>query len=670
MVLAVASLLFEMAPLRPPAVPLVTHSPYVSTWLMGDQLAEDWPRHWTGGVTGMMGMVRIDGKVCRWMGPAPALDTGLAAPALKQTSVAVTATRSLFTFEDHGVRLEVEFCSPLLADDVELVARPVSYLTISASPTDGQHHEIEAYVDFTGEWVVHNAGSPVHASRYRLEGRDVLSIRADGARPLGAAGDQVRIDWGALSASAPGEGRIGGHAAMRGAFARGEKPASDDMRFPRPARDDWPVIGFWIPLDQPATVAIGFDEGYAVEYLRRPLRPYWNRREAGFGAMFRQAIADAQETRTRAAAFDAKVNDALVASGGLEYAAIGALAYRQCLAGHGIAQDIDGDLLMFSKENTSNGCIATVDVTFPASPFFLHFNQELLKAQLRPILEYAASPRWPHPFAPHDLGTYPLANGQVYGGGERDETNQMPVEESANMLLMIAALARVDGDGKFAEPFLPVLEGWAGYLRGKGFDPEEQLCTDDFTGHLAHNANLSIKAILALRAWSEICERAGRPHETDAKLAADWAGEWIKRAWDPSGMARLAFDKPGTWSQKYNLYWDKLLGYDLFPADLVLAELRGYAGRSGRFGFPLDSRAKFTKTDWLVWSASLSPNRKGFEALIRPLFRFLNETPSRVPFTDWYETDSGQARPMYARTVIGGVFARALLDSGRMAPAP
>jgi hypothetical protein len=653
--------------LRPPAVPLITHDPYFSIWSAGDKLSDGWPVHWTGKVHALSALARVDGQAYRIMGLEP-----WGSKPMAQTRLEVFPTRTIYTFADGGVELTLTFLCPLLAADLDILARPLTYITVQARSTDGGRHKIQFYFDACSEIAVNSPEQKVVWGRLEIPGLDVLSFGSKDQPVLEKRGDDLRIDWGYFYLAIPiGTGsstRLASHQACRGTFWNsGLLPARDETEMPRIVSDGYPVAAVSFDFDEvgPVPVArhwmVAYDDQFSIEYFHRKLRPYWRRNGWEASDLLERAAGDYETLAARCRDFDDKLEAAMVQAGGEKYAWIGTLAYRQSIAAHKLAVDIDGTPLLFPKENFSNGCISTVDVIYPSSPLYLHLSPPLMRALLRPVLDYAQSGMWPFPFAPHDLGTYPQANGQVYGGGAVAEEDQMPVEESGNMLIMAAALAKAEKSVDFLRPYEALLQRWAEYLKSKGLDPENQLCTDDFAGHLAHNANLSLKAILALRAYADLCQRLGKKAEAKAynATASKFAGEWLKLA-DDGDHYRLAFDKPGTWSQKYNLVWDRILGYGLFPPSLAEKELAYYRKVQLRYGLPLDNRKEYTKLDWVLWTASLTGRPDDFAALVDPVFDFLNETPDRVPMTDWYWTRDGRKVGFQARSVVGGVFIKML----------
>ena len=659
----------DPAALRPPAVPLVACDPYFSVWSCADRLTDDTTRHWTGKPNGMASLVRIDGRAYRLMGPDPK-----DVPALPQTGLKVLPTRTIYEFTGAGIHLTLTFLTAALPEDLEVLSRPLTYLTWDCRSADRKEHSVSVYFDNTAEWVVNEGSQTVVGSQESVPGLNVLRLGSKDQPVLRKKGDDLRIDWGYLYTAAPLAQKastiIGAHDQCRTAFAgSGQLPTAPDTELPRAATNRMPVAAFTFDLGRVGAqtvsrwLMLAYDDQYSIQYFKQNLRPYWRRHGMDAAGLLARAASDYLTLEARCRKFDAELMASLAQSGGEKYARLCALAYRQCLAANKIAADANGQPLMFPKENFSNGCIATVDVIYPMAPLYLLFGPSLTKAMLVPIMDYASSPRWKFPFAPHDLGTYPLANGQVYGGGERTEENQMPVEETGNMLILVAALAQIEGHAQFAAQYGRTLDLWAQYLKEKGFDPENQLCTDDFAGHLAHNVNLSAKAIVALGAYARICEMRDDQPKAQAyfQLARQFAARWTAEANDQDHF-RLTFDGPGTWSQKYNLVWDRILGLNLFPAQVLRQELDFYKRNQDPYGLPLDNRKSYTKLDWTLWTASLTGNRADFDALLNPVYRFLNESPSRVPMTDWYGTQTGKQVGFQARSVVGGVFIKTLYD--------
>jgi hypothetical protein len=659
---------------RAPAVPLVTSDPYLSLWSMSDRLTDTPTKHWTEVAQPIIGLIRIDSQAYRWMGAMPQGYVGLAnIEAMSQTSVEVLPLHSVYHFIAGGIELSVTFFTPLFPKDLDVMSRPVTYLSWSAKAIDGKQHAVDLFLDVDPLIAVNDSAQPVTWSRSHAAGLTVLSTGSRDQATLHQSGDRIRIDWGYFHLGVPGASGATTSLANDGipAFATfGKLPESDDLSMPKPARQGHPAhLSAVLPLGTVGSapverhVLLAYTEGYAIEYLGRRLRPYWQRNGMTETAMLVEAEEQYPSLEAKGKEFDRELTARMEKIGGQDYGYLTSLLFRQTVAAHKLVADVDGTPMLFSKENDSNGCIDTVDVTYPSSPFFLLFNPKLLQAQLEPLMRYAALPRWRLPFAPHDLGTYPLANGQVYGGGELNEENQMPVEESGNLLIMIAALGRAEGNWEFAQKYMPQLKQWAAYLAKKGLDPENQLSTDDFAGHLAHNTNLSIKAIEALGAFVQIAHGTG-----DSKLEAEYAAivrpmpaEWERMALDGDHY-KLAFDQPGTWSQKYNLVWDDILDLHLFPKLVREREWTFYTKQLRPNGLPLDNRKTITKLDWEIWTASLSSDPSQFQDLVHRLVMWADTTPSRVPTTDYYDTASGKQISFQARSVVGGVFMKALMS--------
>jgi hypothetical protein len=657
----------ETTQFRPPSVPLITHDPYFSIWSPADRLTDAETVHWTGAKNPMHCMIKIDGKTYRIMGSSPSY-----VEPIKQLSLKVLPTNTVYEFGGGGVKLSMTFTSPLLVKDIEVLSRPVTYITWKVESTDFKTHDIRLYFDCGSELAVNKTEQLITWDQPSIKGLKTAKIGTKEQKYLNKPGDNVRIDWGYVYLSVPEieipSFSVAPRILLTESFIKtGKLPESETYSEPKKENDGAISMATSWDLGKVAASAVtvwamvAYDDIYSIKYFENDLQAWWRHKGMSFDELLITASSDYNKLMKACFSFDTDLMTDLNTAGGEKYAQMCALVYRQCLAAHKLVADPKDNPLFFPKENFSNGCIATVDVIYPFSPFVLLFSPVLTRAMLRPVLDYASTSHWKFPFAPHDLGQYPYATGQVYGGGETDETDQMPVEETGNMIIMLAALAKVEGNADFAKQYWPVVEKWSEYLLSKGFDPENQLCTDDFAGHLAHNVNLSAKAIIAIQSYSLLCEMNG--YKDKAAIAGEkaktMAREWVKLAVE-GDHTLLAYDQKSTWSQKYNLIWDKLLDFNLFPKEIYKNEISFYKTVMAPYGLPLDSRERYSKNDWITWTAALAGNIKDFRAIFDPVYHYADKTPNRVPVSDWYITDNAQMVGFQARSVVGGFYIKML----------
>lgn len=573
-----------------------------------------------------------------------------------QKSVTLNATQTAYRFTCGNVDLDLTFTSPLLIHELNVLSRPVSYINAKVKSTDGAQHAVQLYFGASTDISANTVSQQIAAQKYNADNLAILKAGTVDQPVLQKKGDDLRIDWGHMYIAVPYATNvvqsISAGDDMANAFQTSVKSVLTGKHLMLNTIVNMGKVG---GAEKEQLILMGYDDLYSVQYFSENLKPWWKQNA---GATIEQQLSEAAKdyhaTIKKCEALNHTIyNDALKA-GGENYAKLCELAYRQSISAHKLVKSPEGEILFLSKENFSNGSINTVDITYPSAPLFLAYNTELLKGMMNGIFFYSESGKWAKPFPAHDLGTYPLANGQTYG-------EDMPVEESGNMIILTAAIAKADGNADYAKKHWKTLSVWADYLSREGFDPANQLCTDDFAGHLARNTNLSAKAIVALGGYTQMAQTLGET-SIAAKyktLTAGMVTKWMQMSKDGDHYA-LTFNNKGTWSQKYNLVWDKVLKMKLFPKEVYDTEIKYYLTKQNKFGLPLDSRATYTKSDWVLWTSVLADDQKDFETIVNPMYHYATQSTSRVPISDWHQTTDGKMVGFQARSVVGGYFIKVL----------
>ncbi|WP_237580210.1 glutaminase domain-containing protein [Candidatus Enterococcus huntleyi] len=638
---------------RVASVPLILSDPYFSIWSPADCLYDTDTQSWTGKEMPVRGFIQVNDTTFRFMGD------DLLIPEIPQTNLEITPTQTIYQFENELICLEVIFSTNLDLQDLQKISEPVTIIT-----TNLTKKQPDLQVNVTWQFSEKiccdtTIEADMNWRHVKTEKSDIVWMGKAKQTPLNSTGDLIDIDWGYLYIAATTDQQI-------------------------KANKNLEMLTVSYPLDSQTKFLIAYDDIVSIQYFGHYRPALWREKYTSMVELLENYLTQLEENYQNCCQIDETIQKQVRLAGGESLELITTMSYRQSICAHKLIRDEEGEIIFLSKECSSNGCIGTVDISYPSAPLYFLYQPELIKGMLRGVYRFAELDVWEYDFAPHDIGRYPYATGQLYGTNfhegavdglapkARDtifdiytlpkgqdvyrDKEQMPIEESGNMIILSSVLYLLHDDKNFFNKYLTRNLKWASYLERWGQNPENQLCTDDFAGHLAQNANLSLKAIVALALLGKALEKNGDAQGEDyIKTAKKMADVWQEMAKE-NGHTRLAFNQEDSWSMKYNIVWDYLFDLDLFPKELIDQELQTYAGKANRYGIPLDNRESYTKADWIIWVSVLTEDAQLAEEMLAPIAAYIKETETRVPFSDWYDTISGRQMNFKNRSVVGASF--------------
>jgi len=668
-------------PARPPAIPLAVKSPYLNTILEagstnGGTLAGKWAQHWSESTTAIAGYIRVDNTTYEFAGRP---NDGVQGPGVvDQTAFEYTSTRSIFTQTAGPVQLKTTFLSPIYPTDLRRGSLVASYIEAEATSMDGKPHDVQLYMDISGEWASGDSSNMIDWSHGTAGTASYHKFQRSTQQEFTEHSD--RAEWGNWYFTTT-EGKrqtyqIGADHDVRTQFVNNGVLTGDiDTNF-RAISDRYPVFAYThdlgsvgsTPTSRVFTVQLYQDR--AIQFIGldpdvQQLASLWKTyfQTAEDGVSFFQG--DYSTASTQADSLDQKIATDSKNAGGDDYATITTLAVRQAYGAMQLVGDFDNQLV-FLKEISSDGNVNTVDVSFPSSPVLAYLNPTWVKWLIDPLFQNQEGGHYPNKWAMHDLGSsYPNATGHPDG---RDEA--MPLEECGNMLIMTLLYAQKASDTAYLSKHYNLLKQWTQYLVDEALYPANQISTDDFAGALANQSNLAIKGMLGIGAMSQIANLTGNTDDAAnyLNISQSYIKQWQTLAFNMDASpphSKLSYNEADSWGNLYNLYADKLLGLNLVPQSVYDTIDNFYPTVMNDYGLPLDTRSTQAKGDWEMWLAAFSSD-KVKSMLISKLATWINATSTARPFSDLYDTITGSypaGGPVFnARPVVGGMFALLALN--------
>ncbi|KAL5536139.1 hypothetical protein ACEPAF_4244 [Sanghuangporus sanghuang] len=667
---------WNASPFNPPALPLAVRSPYLNTWLQQGNnppsLSGTWPRLWdTGGITGWYASAVVDDQAYMIMGGATIPNVQNA----NQTAVEFTATRTSFIFNAGPMQINASFISPVEPSDILRQSLPFSYLSMSASSTDGNVHNLRMYSDISGEFIAGNTSEIAQWAWSDDSDYVVLSMwlatqqrytefenHAQDATEYYA----LKKISGTTVSWAITEDTVNRANAANTSVTLGN---TDDTTF-RPVSTNWPTLGIavdWGSVQQtqePAVWAIGVVRIPSILYRTssgslEERYPYFLTNYSDGTSAAKAFLDDFSRVAANAAALDAQLS----ASGSQissDYAHLLALSTRQAFGGLDITVSRAGDgswntwdVKAFMKNMGGLGTdisgdalsVSTVDTLYAAFPAFLYLNPDLGGYLLSPLLEYEETSSNSLSYAVKNAGpAYPNATA------DQSMASDYGIEESANMLIMTLAYSQRSGNGTFLSRHYSLLSEWAEYLGNNTLEPSNQKTADfipDSGIPVNNQTNLALKGVLAIASMAKIAEAASNKDDQSRfnNTAISYIAQWQNNAIpSDNSHVNLVYGDDYRSGLIYNLYADKLLQLNLVTSFVYDVVTTFYTSTVDQlpFGLPLDSsQTNRTMTHWLMFAASTVTNPSTRDKILAQIHAYASSSLNNTVLSTTYNPSTG-----------------------------
>ena len=660
-----------------PAYPLFVKDPYFSVWHSNEIINESETSFWTGKKRRAYGLITANEKTYCFLGNAQNVEK------LNQTSVGVTAFRTVYTFECEEFGLKVAFFSPLPITDYEIWSCPVTYLEYKIEPKT-KLKGVSVYLSLHEEWCYYSdENKDICGDCFRLNDKEVGWFGLNKQQLLNRVGDKTGAEWGYWFTTA---NRVYFHNIPRFTNPIAEIKVVDEKgdKYLTACNCHGEVSN-----EINDKFLIAYDDRLSVNYFGQALQGYF----FSNGKTINDALVFASDEYERINTVCEGIENDLEKNAkpyGEKYLKLLQAIYRQVVASHKLVKDKKGTLLLLSKNCGGDGAVSVLETTYLTMPMLLLYNPELVKASIEPIFEFAKSEIWKYDFAPRDAGVYPNCNGQIYGarkegstqeekktffnsavlpqyyfnskGGDfYDESQQMPVEDCSNIIIICLNYLILSGDTKYIEEKMPLLTKWCDYLVSEGLIPKKQFCSDDLLCLKESNINLAIKSVIAINAFAKINEYLSKDGSLYSNIAKERAKE-LEKTFSGRVMPFAFGDSDNTFSIKYNLAPSKLLKFDIFSEERMALEYNSCLERLGEFGFPLDNKTPVTSCSAMLYMASLIDDKKEQKRIISVVHNYLINGADRVPFSDIYDCNTGISERFTNRPVVASAFIFLLKD--------